>query len=56
MILSTALICHHLNLPVILQILNSITADVFQHEGSFRNPEDQVDFIVKTLKEGTAHV
>ncbi|ROL43735.1 Origin recognition complex subunit 2 [Anabarilius grahami] len=32
-------------------ILNSITADVFQHEGSFRNPEDQVDFIVKTLKE-----
>ncbi|XP_077104672.1 origin recognition complex subunit 2-like isoform X3 [Siphateles boraxobius] len=32
-------------------ILNSITADVFQHEGSFRNPGDQVDFIAKALRE-----
>ncbi|KAK7127305.1 hypothetical protein R3I93_020022 [Phoxinus phoxinus] len=32
-------------------ILNSITADVFQHEGSFRNPGDQVDFIVTALRE-----
>lgn len=32
-------------------ILNSLTADVFQHEGSFRNPGDQVDFIVRTLRE-----
>ncbi|XDV51090.1 hypothetical protein PO909_020037 [Leuciscus waleckii] len=32
-------------------ILNSITADVLQHEGSFRNPGDQVDFIANTLRE-----
>ncbi|KAG1941750.1 origin recognition complex subunit [Pimephales promelas] len=32
-------------------ILNSITADVLQHEGSFRNPGDQVDFIVRALRE-----
>ncbi|XP_056097735.1 origin recognition complex subunit 2 [Rhinichthys klamathensis goyatoka] len=32
-------------------ILNSITADVFQHEGSFRNPGDQVDFIARALRE-----
>ncbi|XP_067287117.1 origin recognition complex subunit 2 isoform X2 [Pseudorasbora parva] len=32
-------------------ILNSLTVDVFQHEGSFRNPGDQVDFIIRALRE-----
>lgn len=31
-------------------ILNSITSEVFEHEGTFRNPADQIDFIGKTLK------
>ncbi|XP_051529303.1 origin recognition complex subunit 2 isoform X1 [Myxocyprinus asiaticus] len=32
-------------------ILNSITGDVLEHEGTFRNLTDQINFIVKTLKE-----
>ncbi|RXN00258.1 Origin recognition complex subunit 2 [Acipenser ruthenus] len=35
----------------IRSILNSITEEVLEHEGHFRNPLDQMDFIVKTLKE-----
>ncbi|KAI2658934.1 Origin recognition complex subunit 2 [Labeo rohita] len=38
-------------------ILNSLTCDVFGHEGTFRNPADQIDFISKTLREDpTNHV
>ncbi|KAK2874708.1 hypothetical protein Q8A67_021861 [Cirrhinus molitorella] len=38
-------------------ILNSLTCDVFEHEGTFRNPADQIDFIIKTLREDpTNHV
>ncbi|MGH0117508.1 UNVERIFIED_CONTAM: hypothetical protein FKN15_038028 [Acipenser sinensis] len=36
----------------IRSILNSITEEVLEHEGHFHNPLDQMDFIVKTLKEG----
>ncbi|KAA0707367.1 Origin recognition complex subunit 2 [Triplophysa tibetana] len=32
-------------------ILNSITGDILEHDGTFRNPSDQIDFIVNTLKE-----
>uniref|UniRef100_A0A673MFK2 Origin recognition complex subunit 2 n=1 Tax=Sinocyclocheilus rhinocerous TaxID=307959 RepID=A0A673MFK2_9TELE len=32
-------------------ILNSLTCDVFGHEGTFRNPADQIDFIIRTLRE-----
>lgn len=32
-------------------ILNCITGDILEHDGTFRNPSDQIDFIVKTLKE-----
>ncbi|XP_041119993.1 origin recognition complex subunit 2 isoform X2 [Polyodon spathula] len=35
----------------IRSILNSITEEVLEHEGHFRNPLDQMDFIVETLKE-----
>ncbi|XP_076879701.1 origin recognition complex subunit 2 [Brachyhypopomus gauderio] len=31
-------------------ILNGITSEVLEHDGSFRTPMDQIDFIVKTLK------
>lgn len=31
-------------------ILNSITVDVFEHQGSFRNPAEQMDFITRTLR------
>ncbi|XP_026885259.2 origin recognition complex subunit 2 [Electrophorus electricus] len=31
-------------------ILNAITSEVLEHDGSFRSPMDQIDFIVKTLK------
>ncbi|MGH0128310.1 UNVERIFIED_CONTAM: hypothetical protein FKN15_001284 [Acipenser sinensis] len=33
------------------RILNSITEEVLEHEGHFRNPLDQLDFIVETLKQ-----
>ncbi|XP_030628751.1 origin recognition complex subunit 2 [Chanos chanos] len=32
-------------------ILNAITGEVLEHQGSFRTPMDQIDFITKTLKE-----
>uniref|UniRef100_UPI00398E4F65 origin recognition complex subunit 2 n=1 Tax=Pristiophorus japonicus TaxID=55135 RepID=UPI00398E4F65 len=32
-------------------ILNSITEEILQYEGSFRNPVDQMDFIVEAFKE-----
>uniref|UniRef100_A0A8C1YAA2 Origin recognition complex subunit 2 n=1 Tax=Cyprinus carpio TaxID=7962 RepID=A0A8C1YAA2_CYPCA len=32
-------------------ILNSLTCDVLGHEGTFRNPADQIDFIIRTLRE-----
>lgn len=35
----------------IRSILNSITEEVLEHEGHFRNPLDQLDFIVETLKQ-----
>ncbi|XP_060797015.1 origin recognition complex subunit 2 [Neoarius graeffei] len=31
-------------------ILNAITGEMLEHDGSFRTPVDQIDFIVKTLK------
>ncbi|MCJ8737486.1 hypothetical protein PDJAM_G00024550 [Pangasius djambal] len=31
-------------------ILNAITSEMLEHDGSFRTPMDQIDFIVKTLK------
>ncbi|KAL7854630.1 hypothetical protein SRHO_G00168200 [Serrasalmus rhombeus] len=31
-------------------ILNAITGEMLEHEGTFRTPMDQIDFIVKTLK------
>lgn len=31
-------------------ILNAITGEMLEHDGSFRTPMDQIDFIVKTLK------
>ncbi|KAJ6665291.1 hypothetical protein lerEdw1_004340 [Lerista edwardsae] len=33
------------------QILNSITEDVLDHVGTFRSPQDQLDFIMKRFKE-----
>uniref|UniRef100_A0A2D4J0I6 Origin recognition complex subunit 2 n=1 Tax=Micrurus lemniscatus lemniscatus TaxID=129467 RepID=A0A2D4J0I6_MICLE len=36
----------------IKSILNSITEEVLNHMGTFRNPQDQVDFILKSFKEG----
>uniref|UniRef100_A0A2D4J053 Origin recognition complex subunit 2 n=1 Tax=Micrurus lemniscatus lemniscatus TaxID=129467 RepID=A0A2D4J053_MICLE len=35
----------------IKSILNSITEEVLNHMGTFRNPQDQVDFILKSFKE-----
>lgn len=32
-------------------ILNAITGEVLEHDGTFRTPMDQIDFIGKTLKE-----
>ncbi|MBN3295180.1 ORC2 protein, partial [Amia calva] len=34
----------------IKSILNAITAEMLEHQGSFRTPLDQIDFIVKALK------
>ncbi|XP_062869150.1 origin recognition complex subunit 2 [Trichomycterus rosablanca] len=31
-------------------ILNAITGEMLEHDGSFRTPMDQIDFIVKSLK------
>ncbi|KAK3562150.1 hypothetical protein QTP86_030145 [Hemibagrus guttatus] len=31
-------------------ILNAITSEMLEHDGSFRTPMDQIEFIVKTLK------
>ncbi|KAG8124761.1 putative Origin recognition complex subunit 2-like protein [Naja naja] len=36
----------------IKSILNSITEEVLNHMGTFRSPQDQVDFILKSFKEG----
>lgn len=36
---------------VLFQILNALTSEVLEHEGSFRSPSDQVQFISRTLKE-----
>lgn len=41
----------HIVIPL-WQILNSITSEMLEHDGSFRTPMDQIDFIVKTLKKG----
>lgn len=38
---------------LLFQILNAITGEILEHEGSFRTPMDQIDFIVKALKKGT---
>uniref|UniRef100_A0A8C5RQ79 Origin recognition complex subunit 2 n=1 Tax=Laticauda laticaudata TaxID=8630 RepID=A0A8C5RQ79_LATLA len=35
----------------IKSILNSITEEVLNHMGTFRSPQDQVDFILKSFKE-----
>ncbi|XP_062383992.1 origin recognition complex subunit 2 isoform X2 [Sardina pilchardus] len=32
-------------------ILNAITSEILEHDGTFRTPMDQIDFIGKTLKE-----
>ncbi|CAN9503266.1 unnamed protein product [Ophioblennius macclurei] len=32
-------------------ILNSLTCEVLEHEGSFRTPSDQIQFIIQTFKE-----
>uniref|UniRef100_A0A1A7XX55 Origin recognition complex subunit 2 n=2 Tax=Iconisemion striatum TaxID=60296 RepID=A0A1A7XX55_9TELE len=32
-------------------ILNSLTCEVLEHEGSFRTPSDQIQFIAQTLKD-----
>ena len=37
---------------ILLQILNSLTAEVLEHEGTFRNPDDQIQFIATSLKDG----
>ncbi|KAK9410858.1 origin recognition complex subunit 2 [Crotalus adamanteus] len=34
-----------------ISILNSITEEVLNHMGTFRSPQDQVDFILKSFKE-----
>lgn len=34
-----------------LQILNALTCDVLEHQGSFRTPSDQIQHITQTLKD-----
>lgn len=36
---------------LLFQILNSLTSEVLEHEGSFRTPSDQILFISKTLRD-----
>lgn len=34
-----------------LQILNALTCEVLEHQGSFRTPSDQIQFISQSLKD-----
>ena len=34
-----------------LQILNAVTSEALDHQGTFRNPSDQIDYIGQTLKD-----
>ena len=34
-----------------LQILNALTCEVLEHQGSFRTPSDQIQHITQTLKD-----
>lgn len=36
---------------LLFQILNSLTCEVLEHEGSFRTPSDQIQFISQTLRD-----
>lgn len=33
------------------QILNALTCEVLEHQGTFRTPSDQIQFIAQTLKD-----
>lgn len=41
---------------LLLQILNALTCEVLEHQGSFRTPSDQIQYIAQTLKDSTCHV
>lgn len=34
-----------------LQILNALTSEILEHQGTFRTPSDQIQFIAQTLKD-----
>lgn len=36
---------------LLLQILNALTCEVLEHQGSFRTPSDQIQYITQTLKD-----
>lgn len=36
---------------LLLQILNALTWEVLEHQGSFRTPSDQIQYIAQTLKD-----
>lgn len=36
---------------MLFQILNALTCEVLEHQGSFRSPSDQVQFITQSLKD-----
>lgn len=36
---------------LLLQILNALTCEVLEHQGSFRTPSDQIQFLTQTLKD-----
>lgn len=36
---------------LLLQILNALTSEVLEHQGSFRTPSDQIQYIAETLKD-----
>lgn len=38
---------------LLLQILNALTCEVLDHQGSFRTPSDQTHYIAQTLKDST---
>lgn len=38
---------------LLLQILNALTCEVLEHQGSFRTPSDQIQYIAQTLKDST---
>lgn len=38
-------------LPLRLQILNTLTCEVLEHQGSFRTPPDQIQYIAQTLRD-----